>query len=126
MGIDTDYNDAPDLSSVHLVFVLAENSFCCYFTWEFLVRFLALEQKRNCLKDGWFKVDAVLVTCMVLETRILPIILSGAGGGAIKAHAAIAAANHPQYTIGSTQQVELTNTAAQLPQQAGRLTSCTI
>jgi len=36
------------------------------------VRFLAFECKRNCIKDGWFKFDSILVALMVAETWVVP------------------------------------------------------
>ena len=76
IGVDTDHNDAKDLSSARLVFVLVENFSCFYFTWEVLTRFLAFGKKRNCIKDGWFNFGIFMVT----ETWILPVTLEPAGG----------------------------------------------
>eukprot|EP00747_Dinoflagellata_sp_TGD_P212361 gnl/TRDRNA2_/TRDRNA2_85459_c0_seq1.p1 gnl/TRDRNA2_/TRDRNA2_85459_c0~~gnl/TRDRNA2_/TRDRNA2_85459_c0_seq1.p1 ORF type:complete len:454 (+),score=73.70 gnl/TRDRNA2_/TRDRNA2_85459_c0_seq1:89-1363(+) len=48
-----------------------------------MVRFGAFQAKMNCLKDGWFKFDSILVTMMVTETWLLPIILAGQSGEAM-------------------------------------------
>merc|ERR1719478_1294320 len=72
IGIDTDHNDAADISSAKLHFVVAENVFCFYFTFEVIVRFLAFDKKINCLWDHWFKFDGILVAFMILETWVIP------------------------------------------------------
>ena len=56
---------------------IVENLFAIYFSWEIVVRFLSFEEKRNCLKDGWFVFDSVLVALMIFETWLLPIISIG-------------------------------------------------
>jgi hypothetical protein len=45
------------------------------------VRFFAFEVKANCLKDGWFKFDAFLVSTMILDTWVLMPTLHMVGGG---------------------------------------------
>jgi hypothetical protein len=77
IGIDRDWNDAEKLYSAHPVFIISENLFCSYFSFEILVRYFAFEDKTNCLRDFWFKFDSVLVTLMVGETWILPLFLAG-------------------------------------------------
>lgn len=79
IGIDTDWNN-PALWP-EIVFTCAENVFCVYFTFEVLVRFFAFKDKRNCLKDGWFKFDSILVAMMIFETWIVLAMDGGAGGG---------------------------------------------
>eukprot|EP00397_Hematodinium_sp_SG-2012_P034041 GEMP01036461.1.p1 GENE.GEMP01036461.1~~GEMP01036461.1.p1 ORF type:complete len:516 (+),score=94.15 GEMP01036461.1:39-1586(+) len=80
IGIDTDHNGSPDLLHAKMKFIVMENFFCFYFTFEVLTRFLAFAKKRNCMKDFWFKFDSFLVTLMVLETWVIPLIMGGAGG----------------------------------------------
>lgn len=70
IAIDTDWNPAVSLLDAHIVFFLAENFFCVYFTAEILIRFFAFEEKRACLRSGWFVFDSVLVFLMILETWI--------------------------------------------------------
>lgn len=53
--------------------VIVENCFCAYFTFEVVVRFLAYKQKINCIWDGFFVFDTVLVLLMIIETWIVQI-----------------------------------------------------
>lgn len=80
IGIDIDCNPAESLVNAKLTFIIAENFFCFYFSYEVATRFLAFERKRNCLKDAWFVFDSLLVSAMVFETWIFPIVISGKGG----------------------------------------------
>jgi voltage-gated sodium channel len=64
--------------------IIVENMFCLYFSVELAFRFLAFARYRNCIFDGWFVFDSILVVCMVLETWLMPaifLIISGDGGG---------------------------------------------
>lgn len=70
IAVDTDWNTASVLLEAHPVFIAAENLFCVYFSAELIIRFLAFEKKRNCLKSGWFVFDTILVFFMVTETWI--------------------------------------------------------
>ena len=80
MGIDTDTNldeyskPTADLASSEMTYIIMENFFCLYFTFEVLVRFVAFEKKLDARKDGWFKFDSFLVTLMILETWLVPIL----------------------------------------------------
>eukprot|EP00929_Paragymnodinium_shiwhaense_P105200 TRINITY_DN70128_c0_g1_i1.p1 TRINITY_DN70128_c0_g1~~TRINITY_DN70128_c0_g1_i1.p1 ORF type:complete len:590 (+),score=116.87 TRINITY_DN70128_c0_g1_i1:149-1918(+) len=58
-------------------FLIAENLFCFYFSVEILVRLFAYKTMRKCIEDAWFVFDCILVTFMVFETWILPMV-SGA------------------------------------------------
>jgi len=82
IAVDTDHNDAAVLVDAHVVFIIAENCFCGYFSWELLVRFLAFKKKRSCCKDGWFVFDGVLVTLMIFETWGLTIYILATSGKA--------------------------------------------
>eukprot|EP00929_Paragymnodinium_shiwhaense_P046485 TRINITY_DN23669_c0_g1_i3.p1 TRINITY_DN23669_c0_g1~~TRINITY_DN23669_c0_g1_i3.p1 ORF type:complete len:578 (+),score=97.76 TRINITY_DN23669_c0_g1_i3:158-1891(+) len=53
-------------------FLIAENAFAAYFTFEILTRFFAYKEKLSCLRDPWFVFDALLVTFMVVETWLMP------------------------------------------------------
>lgn len=61
-------------------FIIMENVFCLYFTFEVVVRFIGFKSWHpNVIrKDLWFLFDGTLVTMMVLETWIFPIF--GIGG----------------------------------------------
>merc|ERR1719174_3299511 len=68
------------------MFVIAENFFCVFFSFEWIVRFLSFRRKVNGLKDAWFVFDSIMVTMMVLETWIFTLLIlifiPEAGGGA--------------------------------------------
>lgn len=89
IAIDTDYNKASTIAEADLVFQVAENVFCTYFTWEWVVRVAAFRRKRDCLNDAWLIFDTILLIVMVLETWVMTAfnLLSGpsphatAGGG---------------------------------------------
>eukprot|EP00930_Biecheleria_cincta_P021871 TRINITY_DN1607_c0_g1_i1.p1 TRINITY_DN1607_c0_g1~~TRINITY_DN1607_c0_g1_i1.p1 ORF type:complete len:700 (-),score=104.58 TRINITY_DN1607_c0_g1_i1:319-2418(-) len=85
MSIDTDLNEGTTMKDTPMVFVVAEQLFCAYFTGELVIRFLAFQRKLNCFKDSWFVFDLILVTMMVAETWVLNFILLAAadkeGGG---------------------------------------------
>eukprot|EP00927_Polykrikos_kofoidii_P007807 TRINITY_DN13207_c0_g1_i1.p1 TRINITY_DN13207_c0_g1~~TRINITY_DN13207_c0_g1_i1.p1 ORF type:complete len:836 (+),score=192.94 TRINITY_DN13207_c0_g1_i1:151-2658(+) len=68
--VDTDFNNAEVLLNSEVIFQLAENAFCVYFSFEWLVRLLAFRYKRDGLRDQWFVFDGVLVIMMGLETWV--------------------------------------------------------
>lgn len=78
IGVEIDHNDEALLVDADIGFQLGEHFFCCFFTLEVLIRFCAFKEKKNCLRDLWFKFDSALVCLMVFETWILPSV--GAGG----------------------------------------------
>merc|ERR1711998_580691 len=63
-----------------MVFQAFSQFFCVYFTWELLCRFFAFQNKTDCMRDGWFKFDAFLVSTMILDTWVLMPTLSIIGG----------------------------------------------
>jgi voltage-gated sodium channel len=81
IGLDADRNDAKILTEAHWYFQVCEHSFCFLFTLELVIRFLSFERHRNCLRDGWFKFDGLLVALMVFETWIVSILGAFGGGG---------------------------------------------
>mmetsp|Transcript_113929 Transcript_113929/g.317242 ORF Transcript_113929/g.317242 Transcript_113929/m.317242 type:complete len:648 (-) Transcript_113929:112-2055(-) len=85
LGVDADRNAASSLLEAKWPFVVGEMTFCTFFVFEWLMRFLAFAKKRDCLKDMWFKFDSCLVALMVMETWLMPLIfiLSGAEGGSL-------------------------------------------
>ncbi|CAD7937316.1 unnamed protein product [Amoebophrya sp. A120] len=78
IGVDTEINTAPDISRYDTASVMIENLFCYYFTIEVIVRFNAFKYACNCIKDFWFRFDAFLVSLMIVETWLMPLI--GGGG----------------------------------------------
>jgi len=83
IGIDTDYNTAALSSDAALVFQVMEHFFCTFFTFEIMARFLAFKNKNDSRRDGWFAFDAILVTLMVWETWITPLVFLMIGGHSV-------------------------------------------
>jgi len=81
IAVDTDHNKADSLLSAHIVFIIAENAFCTYFTGEWIIRFMAFKYKRNGLHDAWFVFDSILVFMMVMETWIITLVFALVGTG---------------------------------------------
>lgn len=65
MAVDMDLNTASVITEAHPAFLIVENAFCTYFFLELLVRFAAFERKCNCLRDGWFVLDLLLMLLRV-------------------------------------------------------------
>lgn len=92
IAIDTDRNrKAATLLDAHIVFVVAENCFCTYFSGELFIRFMAFAQKWDVFKDYWFLFDSALVVMMIVETWILTLVLyvTGYQGGSGLGNASI-------------------------------------
>lgn len=68
IGYDADKNPADALPNAPMLFQVAENLFCSYFTMEILIRFGAFELKRDAFKDFQFLSDLALVALMIFET----------------------------------------------------------
>lgn len=84
IGIEMDMNKADQLSDAEWYFQLGEYFFFFYFSFEWIVRFGALQRKLDGLRDKWFVFDTGLVTLMVTETALMPLILviaTAASGG---------------------------------------------
>lgn len=82
IGWDTDYSARHGSFNLWekgapVGFLVAENTFAAYFTFEIFVRFCAYKLKLKCLFDWSFVFDAVLVIFMVIETWALPLFMSG-------------------------------------------------
>mmetsp|Transcript_89684 Transcript_89684/g.159328 ORF Transcript_89684/g.159328 Transcript_89684/m.159328 type:complete len:574 (+) Transcript_89684:89-1810(+) len=81
IGVDADRNKAETLLEADPGFVVTENFFCTFFTFELLVRFMAFAKKKSALRDAWFVFDSCLVALMVAETWVLSLLILAAGGG---------------------------------------------
>jgi len=86
IGLDAECNDAtydgeltgcPFKPEDKKFWQLGEYTFCAFFTFEWLVRFMAFKQKMSAMRDNWFKFDSALVFMMVAETWMIPIIAGG-------------------------------------------------
>lgn len=80
MGVDTDRNTADTFLDARPLFQVVDAFFCIYFTGELLIRFMAFDLKRNCLRSGWFLFDSVLVALMLMETVLFTLITLASGG----------------------------------------------
>lgn len=80
IGYDTDYTarwERPDglyNQGSRWGFPFMENFFCVYFTGEVTIRFFAFRDKKDCMWDGWFVFDSVLVGIMIMETWVLELV----------------------------------------------------
>jgi len=87
IAVDTDFNNSEILIRAHPVFIVAENFFCAYFSFELFCRFMAFRCKKKCLNDSWFVFDALMVIMMIMETWIMAVVMlffvddGGASGG---------------------------------------------
>lgn len=72
--VDADLNKEPVLARALPIFQVAENCFCVFFVFEWLVRFLSFKHKLDSLQDGWFCFDSLLVCLTVVDTWVLTII----------------------------------------------------
>jgi voltage-gated sodium channel len=72
ISIDMELNNADALVDAPLIFVIAEQGFCVFFTLELLMRFVAFKQKHECWKSPWFIFDFLLVSLMITESWFLP------------------------------------------------------
>merc|ERR1719162_494213 len=75
MGVDAEHNTAANLNDALAVFIVSENLFCIFFTFELFVRFFAFKVKRDILKDNWIKFDAILLFIIWWETWIMPVLV---------------------------------------------------
>eukprot|EP00930_Biecheleria_cincta_P082870 TRINITY_DN72512_c0_g1_i1.p1 TRINITY_DN72512_c0_g1~~TRINITY_DN72512_c0_g1_i1.p1 ORF type:complete len:591 (+),score=119.86 TRINITY_DN72512_c0_g1_i1:126-1898(+) len=90
MALDTDLNkpemmksgESNTLLQSPIAFQVLEHAFCTYFTVEWLIRFAAFRDKRNCFCDGWFFFDTILVMMMVGETWVFTAVALSLGSSA--------------------------------------------
>jgi hypothetical protein len=82
MGYDTEYNGADAISGARLQFQLAENLFTIFFTFEIGVRFFGAKTIRALPCDAWFVFDSLLVTMMIVETWVIPMVVGSGDLGA--------------------------------------------
>jgi len=81
IAVDTDMNKAAMLIDAHPIFQFAENGFCMYFTWEWVMRFCSFRRKKDGLKDAWFVFDSFMVFMMVMETWVMGVVILAIGSG---------------------------------------------
>jgi len=80
LGVDVEWNhtqlvvDDDDKLPLEPWSVIVGWFFCIFFSFEIGLRFLSFRRKLNCLCDGWFIFDSILVAFMALELWLLPLI----------------------------------------------------
>jgi len=82
IGVDMENNGATLWTEAHMVFKIADNFFCTYFTFEVLVRFFAFRKKSLFWKDRSFVFDSLLVVLMIIETWLVVLYVMTLKGGA--------------------------------------------
>lgn len=83
MGVDVDYKRSASGidTDVPFFFQFFSHFFCAYFSLEWIIRFMAFENKLNTMRDRWFVIDSLLLGLMVAETWVLLIVVSASGSG---------------------------------------------
>merc|ERR1712232_575987 len=76
LGVDADHNQADKLIEAGLGFIIMEFLFFLYFAFEWTMRFGAFRYKSDCCRDGWFKFDSFLVTLMLVEIAVIPVVFA--------------------------------------------------
>ncbi|CAK0823834.1 unnamed protein product, partial [Prorocentrum cordatum] len=73
IAIELDFNDGAGLiTDADSEFLIPEYIFCIFFLAEIFLRMLALQWRKDCLRDSWFMFDALLVVQMMGESMLLP------------------------------------------------------
>eukprot|EP00927_Polykrikos_kofoidii_P073781 TRINITY_DN69804_c0_g1_i1.p1 TRINITY_DN69804_c0_g1~~TRINITY_DN69804_c0_g1_i1.p1 ORF type:complete len:720 (-),score=67.83 TRINITY_DN69804_c0_g1_i1:288-2447(-) len=71
LSIDMSYNTSTIQNDALPIFIIMDNVFVFYFSFEWSVRFGAFQSKLNALRDAWFVFDTAMVALMVFETWIM-------------------------------------------------------
>lgn len=89
ISIDTDGNTADTINDAKAVYVVADVLFFSYFVAELFIRFMAFENKINCMKDPWFVFDSALVTLYAFDPFALGVITAASGGDGLNLPTAV-------------------------------------
>lgn len=73
IAVDTDLNKPDAPPSTQMLFHIADNFVCVYFTFEIAVRLAAFAQPCDAFKTNGFNFDLILVGFMALDTWLLPL-----------------------------------------------------
>ena len=73
ISVDIEFNRAEILSEADAGFIVVENLFCLFFSFELIVRLWTYTRKCSALRDIWFLFDVFLVTLMSFETWLVPL-----------------------------------------------------
>lgn len=79
IAVDVDGNHASSLVGAEPEYIVMDNFFCFFFTFEICIRFLAVSQKSCLLRDAWFIFDSALVSLMIAETWVVTIVVAATG-----------------------------------------------
>eukprot|EP00443_Scrippsiella_acuminata_P112222 CAMPEP_0115600726 /NCGR_PEP_ID=MMETSP0272-20121206/15036_1 /TAXON_ID=71861 /ORGANISM="Scrippsiella trochoidea, Strain CCMP3099" /LENGTH=732 /DNA_ID=CAMNT_0003036177 /DNA_START=118 /DNA_END=2316 /DNA_ORIENTATION=+ len=71
IAVEADYNNAELLLEASPLFIVVENMFCAFFTFEWLIRFGAFRRKTSAFSDRWFCFDGLLLAFMIFDTWLL-------------------------------------------------------
>eukprot|EP00927_Polykrikos_kofoidii_P016606 TRINITY_DN17509_c0_g1_i5.p1 TRINITY_DN17509_c0_g1~~TRINITY_DN17509_c0_g1_i5.p1 ORF type:complete len:766 (-),score=122.42 TRINITY_DN17509_c0_g1_i5:38-2335(-) len=71
IAVESDLNTADIIWHADLPFIIIDNCFCAFFTFEVVVRFFSFQEKLECVKHFAFVFDTILVIVMVLETWVI-------------------------------------------------------
>ncbi|CAE7946690.1 sohB [Symbiodinium sp. KB8] len=87
IALDLEFNDALTVLEADPLFVVVELLFLVYFGGEVVMRYLSYASTRRACRDRWFLFDVILVTLMIVEIWLIPMIgltsgdSSDSGGG---------------------------------------------
>jgi len=87
VGFEADHNKSDILYESDPVFMIFSTIFTSFFSFELMIRFLAFRRKCNCLRDGWFKFDLMLVSLMLMDVGVVTLIhwsLQNNGGHSVE------------------------------------------
>jgi hypothetical protein len=82
ISVDTDGNTAETMLDAQAIYITMDTLFFTYFLFEVIVRFCAFKNKCDCLKDGWFKFDGLLVALYAFDPFAIALVtkIRGEGG----------------------------------------------
>ena len=73
ISVDLEFNKAEILSEADAGFIVVENMFCLFFSFELFVRLWTYARTCHALRDIWFLFDVFLVLLMSFETWLMPL-----------------------------------------------------
>jgi len=81
IGIEADHGEVNSIYDADLFYQLCTQVFCFFFTLELFIRFMAFKIKRDCLTDGWIRLDLLLVSTMIVDIWIIHVVIKHSGDG---------------------------------------------
>ena len=80
IALDLEFNDALTVLEADPLFIVVELLFLAYFGGEVAMRYLSYASTRRACRDRWFLFDVILVTLMIVEIWLIPMIGLTSGG----------------------------------------------